>query len=174
LRQAKGAKKKKPKNQPVRLYNKYYPTDMFDPKLAYDKALMLIYNSVANEREDELLYDYLLNEAPSEEQRMIIASIRDDERKHNKILRELYYQLTGMDVPPAAGEEPVKEPESFLVGIRDAMFGELAAVERYRQILYGMPNQVYRNMVTEIYTDELKHAGKYNYLFTTNYAQPMI
>ncbi|MGE5454274.1 MAG: ferritin-like domain-containing protein [Methylocystaceae bacterium] len=174
MRKPNVAKKRKPKILPVRLYNKYYPTDMFDPKKAYDQALMLIYNSVANEREDELLYDYLINEAPSEDQRLIITSIRDDERKHNKMLRELYYQLTGMDVPPNQGNEPVAAPESFLAGIKQALFGELGAVERYRQILYGMPNQTYRNMITEIYTDELKHASKYNYLFTTNYAQPMI
>lgn len=173
MRRPRSMKKRKSKRQPVRLYEKYYPIDMFDPAKAYDQALMIIYNSVANEREDELLYDYLLNEAPSEEQRMIIAGIRDDERKHNKMLRELYYQLTGMDIPPG-GNEPIELPESFLVGIQQAMFGELAAVERYRRILYGMPNQTYRNMITEIYTDELKHAAMYNYLFTTNYAQPMI
>lgn len=174
MRRSRTVKKSGTKKNPIEMYSKYYPIDMFNPKKAYDQALMLIYNSVANEREDELLYDYLLNEAPSEEQRTIIASIRDDERKHNKMLRELYYRLTGMDIPPGAGNEPVQPPESFLAGIKQALFGELGAVERYRKILYGMPNQTYRNMVTEIYTDELKHASKYNYIYTTDYAQPMI
>ncbi|MGE5381070.1 MAG: ferritin-like domain-containing protein [Methylocystaceae bacterium] len=174
MHRPKMVKRTKPKSKPGRLYNKYYPTDMFDPKLAYDKALMLIYNSVANEREDELFYDYLIKEAPAADQRAIITSIREDEQKHNKMLRELYYQLTGMDIPPNETYEPMPPPESFLSGIKQALFGELGAVERYRQIYYGMPNQTYRNMVTEIYTDELKHASKYNYLYTINYAQPMI
>lgn len=174
MRKAKVTRKRKSKTNPIRLNDKYYPIEMFEPKKAYDQALMIIYNSVANEREDEIMYDYLLKEAPSEDQRMIITSIRDDERKHNKMLRELYYQLTGMDIPPSAGNEPIKPPESFIVGVKQALFGELGAVERYRKVLYGMPNQTYRNLVTEIYTDELKHASKYNYLFTINYAQPMI
>lgn len=148
---------------------KYYPTDMYYTENAYPNALRLIVESVQSEREDELFYDYLLGLAPTEEQRNIITSIRDDERKHNRMFREIYYQLTGQDIPPAP-EAPFQPPASYLAGIRKALFGELNAVERYRQILFGMSFLPFRNMVTEIYTDELKHASKWNYLFTLNYS----
>jgi len=146
---------------------KYYPTHMYYTENAYPNALRLIVESVQSEREDELFYDYLLSLAPTEEQREIIASIRDDERKHNKMFREIYYELTGLDIPPVPGMT-FQPPASYLDGIRRALFGELGAVEKYRQILFGLGFLPFRNMVTEIYTDELKHAAKWNYLYTLN------
>ncbi|GAB6159162.1 hypothetical protein JCM39194_23620 [Desulfotomaculum varum] len=145
---------------------KYYPTYMYVPVYAYPEALQLIVQSVSNEREDELFYNYLVNLAPPE-QREIVASIRDDEMKHNKMLRQIYWELTGQDIPQGA-EPPFKPPKNFCEGIVTALFGELAAVERYRKILFGFEFLPYRNMITEIYTDELKHGSKYNYLFTLN------
>ena len=148
---------------------KYYPIYMYYTENAYSSALQLIVESVQSEREDELFYDYLLGLAPAGEQREIISFIRDDERKHNKMYRELYYQLTGLDIP-AVPYTAFQSPESYLEGIRRALFGELAAVEKYRRILFGMGFLPFRNMVTEIYTDELKHASKWNYLYTINAA----
>lgn len=145
---------------------KYYPTYMFVPMYAYAEALELIAESVGSEREDELFYDYLLSVAPQNQQE-IITAIRDDERKHAKMFREIYWQVTGQELP--AGAEPVFErPANYCDGITKALFGELAAVERYRKILYGFEFLPYRNMITEIYTDELKHASKWNYLFALN------
>jgi len=147
-------------------FNKYYPTYSFVPMYAYNQALRLIVESVNSEREDELFYNYLLNVAPAD-QKKIIISIRDDERKHNKLFRELYWELTGQNVP--SGPEPTfEEPIDYCDGITRAIFGELTAVEKYRKILYGFEFLPYRNIITEIYTDELKHATKWNYLFSLN------
>lgn len=146
---------------------KYYPTYMYYTENAYPNALQLMVEAVQSEREDELFYDYLLSLAPNEEQRAIIVSIRDDERKHNKMFREIYYQLTGMDIPPVP-DTVFQPPATYLEGIRRALFGELAAVVRYRQILFGLGFLPFRNMVTEIYTDELRHASMWNYLYTLN------
>lgn len=148
---------------------KYYPTYMYVPMYAYAEALQLIAESVGSEREDELFYDYLLSTAPAE-QKEIIASIRDDERKHVKMFRELYWQVTGQELPPP-GEPSFERPANYCEGITRALFGELAAVERYRKILFGFEFLPYRNMITEIYTDELKHASKWNYLFALNCAK---
>ena len=151
---------------------KYYPTYMYYTQNAYPNALQLIESSVQSEKEDEMFYDYLLRVSPTEKQKNIIAAIRDDERKHNKMFREIYYQLTGKDIPPAP-ETSFKKPKSYLEGIEQAKFGELAAVEKYRQILFGLSFLPYRNMLTEIYTDELKHADKWDFLYTINYTHPM-
>jgi hypothetical protein len=86
---------------------------MYYTENAYPNALRLIVESVQSEREDELFYDYLLSLAPTEEQREIIASIRDDERKHNKMFREIYYELTGLDIPPLSGMT-FQPPASYL------------------------------------------------------------
>ena len=69
---------------------------------------------------------------------------------------------------PAGGEETFEKPKSYLEGIKKALFGELGAVERYRAIRRGLPMGPYRDILFDIITDELKHASKYNYLFTLN------
>lgn len=145
---------------------KYYPTKMYIAYYAYPEALNLIVQSVSNEREDELFYDYMLSVAPND-QKAIITSIRDDERKHGKMLRQIYWEVTGRDIPPAPDVQ-FEKPKDYCDGIKRALFGELTAVERYRKILFGFECLPYRNMITEIYTDELKHASKWNYLFTLN------
>ncbi|OPX87193.1 MAG: Rubrerythrin [Pelotomaculum sp. PtaB.Bin104] len=144
---------------------KYYPTYMYE-HYAYPEALRLVVVSVSGEREDELFYNYMLNVAPPE-QKEIIAAIRYDEIKHNKMLRELYWQLTGQEITTPQNNA-FQPPKSYCNGITKALFGELAAVERYRKILFGLEFLPYRNMITEIYTDELKHGSKWNYLYKIN------
>lgn len=82
------------------MYNQYY--DFSEPNyrsselqassgeiITLNQAIVLIKQSVKNEKEDELFYDILIKQAPSEKEKSIIRSIRDDERKHNQILRRL-------------------------------------------------------------------------------------
>ncbi|MCY6356244.1 ferritin-like domain-containing protein [Clostridium sp. ZS2-4] len=132
-----------------------------------EEALILVKNAVKGEKEDELFYDYLISVAPTQEEKEIIASIRDDERKHNKMFREIYKAFTGQEIT-APKDIEFKKPKTYIEGIKKALFGELAAVERYRDIRAGLPNRYYGDMVFEILTDELKHASKYNYILSTN------
>ncbi|AJA48453.1 rubrerythrin [Clostridium pasteurianum DSM 525 = ATCC 6013] len=128
-------------------------------------AINLIKEAVSGEREDELFYDYLINTAPTQEAKSIITSIRNDEIKHNGMFRKIYTELTGQVLTP---DENVsfEKPLSYCSGIKRALQGELAAVQRYRRILFAMQNRVHINMLTEIITDELRHANLYNFLFT--------
>ena len=130
-------------------------------------ALLLIRNAVNGEREDELFYDYLISVAPTEEDKNVIRSIRDDERKHFKMFRQIYYELTGQIIPPTQDVE-FEKPKSYCAGIQKALFGELGAVERYRKILFALQDRRHINMLTEIITDEIKHSSKYNFLYSKN------
>lgn len=150
---------------------KYYPTYLYYTENAYPNALQLMVEAVSGERHDELFYDYLIREAPDEKQKQIIASIRDDERKHNKMFREIYYQLTHKEIPPTINVT-FQRPRTYLVGLEMALFGELGAVEKYRQIIFGLECLAFRNMLYEIITDEQKHANKYNFLYAINYCRP--
>lgn len=132
------------------------------------RSLELIKEAVSGEREDELFYDYLISVAPNQQEKNIIASIRDDEKKHNMMFRRIYKDLTGMDVE-VEEEETFEKPASYVEGIKRALFGELKAVEKYRVIRQGLPNRYYRDMLFEIITDELKHSSLYNYLYTENH-----
>lgn len=138
---------------------------MYNPQL--QEALEGVKKAVQGEREDELFYDYLISVAPTVEEKEIISSIRDDERRHNRLFRRTYMNFTGIEVP-AGGEETFEKPQSYVDGIRKALFGELKAVEKYRAIMRALPMGPYRDMMFDIITDELKHASKYNYLFTLN------
>jgi rubrerythrin len=146
-------------------HNQYMMCDMN----LLEKSLEGIKAAVASEQEDELFYDYLISLAPTEEEKDIIASIRDDERGHNKMFRQIYRSITGVTLPPAsASDEEFIKPASYLEGIKKALFGELSAVEKYREIRMGLPTTLYRDMLFNIITDEIKHSAKYNYLFTLN------
>lgn len=129
-------------------------------------AIKLIQNAVNGEREDELFYDYLIKVAPNQEAKNIITGIRNDERKHNSMFRKIYTQLTGKTIP-AMSDVNFEKPKSYCDGIKKALMGELNAVRNYRMILFAMQKRVHINMLTEIITDELRHAALYNYLYAS-------
>ncbi|WP_197254995.1 ferritin-like domain-containing protein [Paenibacillus dendritiformis] len=104
---------------------------------------------------------------PSREEKEIVASIRDDERKHNRMFRQIYRDFTGREAQNADGAA-FAMPQSYTEGLKQALFGELKAVENYRDIRRCLPQGKYRDMLFEIITDELRHSAKYNYLFTVN------
>lgn len=123
--------------------------------------------AVQGERQDEIFYDYLISQAPTSEEKEIISSIRDDERRHNRLFRSIYEELTGTKISEGQGED-FEKPESYLGGLKKALFGELKAVENYRVIKRNLTNPKDKDILFDIITDELKHATKYNYLFTLN------
>ncbi|WML48620.1 ferritin-like domain-containing protein [Neobacillus sp. PS3-34] len=141
---------------------------MYDQQ-AFQQSLQLIAEAVQGEKEDQIFYDYLITKAPTKEHKEIITSIRNDEIRHNKLFKEMYKNLTGHDVV-LKKEEEFKPPATFKEGIKNAMFGELKAMEKYRVIRQGLPYRYYRDIVFGILTDELKHADLYNFINTEIYA----
>jgi len=141
--------------------------DQYTYPYNFPMALELIREAVAGEVEDEKFYDYLIGLAPTEEDQEIIRSIRDDERKHFALFRQLYYELTGMMLPPPQ-EGVFMPPATYCMGLKHALRGELAAVQKYRKILFAMQSRRHINMMTEIITDELRHADLYNLLYSKN------
>lgn len=158
------------------LYNQYYGFDEYNYRssvpqensgeiITLNQAIELIRKSVSDEREDEIFYDNLIKQAPTEKQKEIIRSIRNDERKHNQILRKLYYDFTGQMIP--IGPSPVEgtnENMDYKSQLEKALFGELDAVVKYRKIMGTMPSGNSYTLLMSIMTDELRHASKYNFL----------
>ena len=131
------------------------------------EALQLIAGGLAGEREDRLFYEYLIGTAPSEEDKEIIRSIRDNEIHHFELFRIIYCQITGQ-MPPQPKDVPFTKPASYCSGIRKALLGEESAVTRYRKILFAMQHRIHINMLVEIITDELRHGTLYSYLYAKN------
>lgn len=152
---------------PMQNPNVLFDENPYYPKLALPNALRLIKNAIGDERADQLFYEYLISEAPNQEEKNLIASIRDNEMKHNKMFKRLYFDLTGQ-YPQAEQEEKFEKPASYLEGLIRALKGEVGAVIKYRQILFALTFRPHINMLTEIITDEQRHASLYNYMITMN------
>lgn len=132
-----------------------------------DEALEKIKNSVMDELNDELFYSSLLNQAIEDEDKQIIMNIRDDEIKHNRLLRDVYYSLTGITLPQAKSQEQMPT-NSYYQNLKKALFGEFEAASKYREIMNAMPDRKNSNTIMEIMIDEIGHSGKYNYLIGKN------
>lgn len=157
------------------MYNHYYgfsepnyrtsePQTISGEIITLNQAIELIKQSVGNEKEDELFYDVLIKQAPTEKDKDIIKSIKDDERKHNQILRKLYYEFTGQIIPPDTLINESNSNTDYKSNLEKALFGELDAVVKYRKIMATMPSGSSYTLLMSIMTDELRHANKYNFL----------
>lgn len=146
-------------------YRSSESTNMYsDEIITLNQAIELIRQSVGDEKEDELFYDSLIKQAPTEKEKEIIRSIRDDERKHNQILRQLYYEFTGQVIPVDTSVVNSNNEQNYKEQLEKALFGELNAVVRYRRIMGTMPSGNSYTLLMSIMTDELRHANKYNFL----------
>lgn len=147
--------------------NNNIQTDNSGEIITLNQALELIKKSVGDERKDEMFYNRIIEQAPTEKEKDILKSIRDDEKKHNRILRNVYFTITGQMIPENQNTSDVNESKnkmSYKENLEYALFGELEAVSKYRKIMGAMPDNDTYTLIMSIMTDELKHANKYNFL----------
>lgn len=160
---------------PYYAYNDYYYKKEYraeekelknDELISYEEALILIKKSVGNEKEDEMFYTNLIEKAHTEQAKQIIKTIKDDEIKHNKLLRQVYKYLTGTEIPVPTNiiVNESKNEKTYQEELEKALMGELQAVVKYRRIMGAMPDDETYTTIMSIMTDELRHADKYNFL----------
>ncbi len=130
------------------------------------KALASAKNSLKDEKHDVIFYDYLISIAPEDDDKEIIGAIRDDEKKHLEMLKQIYGDYTGDEIEEE--EVTFEKPKDYYNGLKKAFFGETEAMEKYRDIRAGLPDMYHRDMMLEIMTDEMEHADKFNYLLNKN------
>ncbi|ADL51762.1 ferritin-like domain-containing protein [Clostridium cellulovorans] len=145
------------------MYITPYQNNQVVKDILFKDALEALSASAEIEREDELFFDYLITVAPTQEAKDIIASIRDDERRHNSFIRQIYREITGNTLE-VNKDISFETPTSYEEGLKKALFSELEAVERYKKIRSGISGKVYQEVLFDILTDELIHAAKHNYL----------
>ncbi|TYP76594.1 ferritin-like domain-containing protein [Paenibacillus methanolicus] len=134
------------------------------PYTAMRESLQLIQTTANAESNTESFYRKLIELAPSEEARTIIASIRDDERKHLNILREIYAAFTGRAVQLTAPITMYKDAASYEEGLKEALFNKWTMVQRAGSILAAMPTGYYQNLIAKIAIDNVAIVSKWNYL----------
>lgn len=149
------------------MYNWIYPNP-----IQLQNSINMIGKSIESEKKDSQFYQWLIDNIPTSNLssrqanniRKTIESIRDDELRHNKMYKDMYYQITGEKITPE--EEEFIPPANFKIGVENALMGELEAVKKYREIMEGLPSLYYRDIVFSILSDELRHASLYNYIYT--------
>ena len=156
------------------MYSQYYGLEEYNYRntevqdtsgevITFNQAIGLIRKSVSNEKTDEMFYDILIKQATTEKEKNIIRTIRNDERKHNQILRRLYFEFT-VQTLQLTGPTTETSETAYKENLEKALFDELDAVKKYRKILGVMPSGSCYILLMSIMTDELIHASKYNFL----------
>jgi len=139
--------------------------DPYNVHMNLEAALITLKQAAESEADVRAFYDMMVENAPSEAERGIIDDMRREDLKHFRLLRQIYYDITGEKID--AGQ-PAKTalPDSYGDGLVAALMGEQQAVTTYRKVMFAMRNRRHVNMMTEVITDELRHLGLYNFLFT--------
>jgi len=133
--------------------------------ITMNQAIQSIRDSINDEKADAMFYDMLISQAPTDDEKNIIMDIRDNEKRHNNILRDLYYFFTGQSVQNNNMQNGNSTNGlSYQENLEKALFGELDAIVKYRRILGTMPSGDCYTLIMSILTDEIRHACKYNYL----------
>jgi len=93
--------------------------------------------------------------------RDFVTHAKEDEMKHVRMFRRLYFKLTGhyANVMPA-----VTEFSSYRQGIEIAFRRELDAAERYRDMYLSTKNPLIRDVLFRAMTDEIEHAQRFSFL----------
>ena len=155
-----------------RLSNEPWPLTFQTKSSQYllSKAIEKVKDYILDENNDEAFYNKLIMQAPNDEEKKIISDIRDDEKSHAKIFRKIFTELTGVVLPESPQHKSQSEHNNmtYLEGLKQALFGELNAVKKYRETMAYMPNSQLYNMFMFVLTDEITHANKYNYLINMN------
>ena len=133
-----------------------------------NSALKIIKDSIIDEDEDINFYTLIKNQAQNSEDKEIINDIINDEKKHNMILKQIYFSLTGTNVSNSNDNIKVNDinKNTYMENLKNALFGELNATKKYREILSAMNDKDNYNKIMEIMIDEITHADKFNYLIT--------
>src|SRR5664279_900611 len=75
------------------------PAEPFMYPQNYKDALQLMLKAIDTEAENLVFYQYLVNEAPTADDKDIISGIQKDEVNHYVMLRQMYTKLIGVTPP---------------------------------------------------------------------------
>lgn len=126
----------------------YYPRNLAD-------ALDLAREAAAEKSAALARTAALLQNAPGEG-REILIGIQSDEHRHLQLLRQIYFDHVGTPLPaPPETPAPPADAGSLL---EEAFLAAQAAAAKACRILFAMQVQVHKDALTEIRTDELRHA----------------
>jgi rubrerythrin len=124
----------------------------------------LVKEYIADEMADNKLYSELAANVNDSEVSELLKETSQEEGKHVRILEDVYYKLTGEEAENIAAQEYELQAD-FTANITKALMGELAAVEKYRALMFALEDEQLRDYIYEIISDEQVHADRMNYIY---------
>lgn len=135
--------------------------EMYRPESVLD----LLVKAMKAERHDAVKYKRMMESTKNSEYRKQINFAYEDELKHYKMFRHMYFMLTRKTINIPLPEN-VEKYDNLLDAVKSSIEGENEAVDLYRTIYAMLSNKQMRDTVFEIITDEIEHAGRFVYLFS--------
>ena len=145
------------------------PAEPFTYPQNYKDALQLMLQAIDTEAENLVFYQYLVNEAPTSDDKNIISGIQKDEVNHYVMLRQMYTKLTGQ-APPASTPygSRIEQIKTYCQGLYAAFLQEIEDGKNFRKMLYAMQDRSDINMMTDIIADKIENASLYSLLYSKN------
>lgn len=141
-----------------------------DTPLATDRRLHeLLLIALEQTEKTEQQYAALLAEEALADAADTLRTMQIDEKKHQRILREILFAIYGTadaeDTPesPDTGETDV--PESLADFLETLLFAEMDEVGFYRELLFAMEEQELRDFFYEIISNKQNHATALQHLY---------
>jgi rubrerythrin len=129
------------------------------------KILELIKEGMQDEVDDAEYYRKMQSLFQNEEDRETIRRIGLDEKKHKKMLDQMYTELSGK-VPPTIVASNAVITRNILAELNKRIAGELEGVEYYRNLYTLLDEPELRDMALEMMMDENIHAIKLTHLYS--------
>ena len=142
--------------------NSTYISNKFSHDLK--EAIIIIRKLIEDYKDNNKFYELLLSLTNKDEDIKIIKDIMEDELKHYKILKELYFELTRSNLKEDRLNKFEDNMLNYKRNLERGLKKVLEETEKYRKIMAAMPDRRKTISVMELLTDKLRHASWYNFL----------
>ena len=121
-------------------------------------VLDMIKNAMKAEKKAAKFYRYMMEKSPCESDKELFRSIREDEKKHYRLLQEIYRDLTCKCY--CVDDVHVRRPKGFCRAIKTAILQEMQDISDYENLAYFLTDMNHKEVICSIINDEREHAQK--------------
>ncbi|MDO5557235.1 MAG: hypothetical protein Q4G05_03215 [Clostridia bacterium] len=158
-------------------YRHYQNPQTNDEIVSFNQSVELIRKSITNEHDDDNLFEDIIKNAPSEKEKKLLISMKNDTKKHIFILKNIYYKFTGQMLPqenyninptppvsPSNNSNNSNNAALYREKLEKTFLDNLDSIINYRRIMGAMPDEESYVQIMSILTDKIRHSNLYNYL----------
>lgn len=121
-------------------------------------VLQMIKTAMRNEKKSAKFYCFMMDKSECEADREMFKEIRNDEKKHYRLLQEIYRELTCECY--CVNNAEVKRPKGFCRAMKAAICNEMQAVSDYEVLAGYLCEMRHKEVICSIIADERCHAQR--------------